>query len=109
WLIADLNRDRTSESRMDGKRVVEVKSRQLIELPVWEDIVAFHRKQSLEAAPENLVTIVEETGLDLELLLSRLGTAMGLSGGNANQCPQTILLRSATPDAVQSPFKHWGK
>lgn len=79
WLIADLNLQNIKESWIDGKRVVELRSRQQIELPVWEDIEQFYRSRSSDAKPENLVTIIEETQIDRELLSNALGTAMGVN------------------------------
>lgn len=79
WLIADLNFQNIKESWIDGKRVVELRSRQQIELPVWADIEEFYRSRSSDAKPDNLVTIVEETQIDRELLSNALGTAMGVN------------------------------
>ncbi|CAN5652390.1 hypothetical protein BH10CYA1_BH10CYA1_15090 [soil metagenome] len=73
WLIADLNKAILKETWMDDKRIVELKSRQQIELPLKEDIEQFYKTKSDHACPENLVTIVEETAMDSELLNSCLG------------------------------------
>lgn len=68
WLIADINLPRIKQNYLDGKRVVEVRSRQLIEIPSMADIVAFNRNFKEEYKPENLITVVIETQLDRELL-----------------------------------------
>lgn len=72
WLIADLNQKITKESFMDGKRIVEVKSRQQIELPLREEIERFYRTRSDNERGENVITIVDETVIDSELLNSSL-------------------------------------
>ena len=73
WLIADINMHRIKETFIDGKRIVEVRSRQLLELPGAKDIDAFCRHRKEEYKPENLVTIVIETQIDRELLNEHLG------------------------------------
>ncbi len=97
WLIADLNRDHISETWIDGKRVVELKSRQQISLPVWDDIVEFYNNRPRDSQPENLVTIVQQTQVDLELLNSRLGVAMGVP------LPATPHMVPAAQSAVAVP------
>jgi hypothetical protein len=77
WLIADLNMSQTKESYVDGKRIVELKVRQRIEIPTWQDIVDFHNRRPENAIPENLVTIVNENAIDTELMNATLGVAMG--------------------------------
>jgi hypothetical protein len=77
WLIADLNIGTTKESYLDGKRIVELKTRQKIDLPVWQDIVEFHKRNNDNAKPENLITIVTEAAVDTELMNATLGLAMG--------------------------------
>lgn len=72
WLIADLNQKIIKESFLDGKRIVEVKSRQQIELPLREDIDRFYKTKSDHERGENIVTIVEDTVIDSELLNSSL-------------------------------------
>jgi hypothetical protein len=74
WLIADLNADQLKETWMDGKRIVELKTRQQLELPVWQEISDFLATRKAEATPNNLVTIVMQSAVDKELLRSNLGT-----------------------------------
>lgn len=73
WLIADINHAILKETWMDGKRIVELKSRQQIELPLKEDIERFYAGRPEHARAENLVTIVEETSVNAELLNNSLG------------------------------------
>ena len=53
---------------MDGKRIIEIKSRQQIELPLWTDIEVFYKNKPSRARPEDLITIVQQTAIDAELL-----------------------------------------
>ncbi len=73
WLIADINLPNIKENYIDGKRIVEVRSRQLIDIPSAEDVAAFDRLYKEEFKPENLITIVIETQVDRELLNEHLG------------------------------------
>lgn len=73
WLIADINLPNIKENYIDGKRIVEVRSRQLIDIPSDEDVAAFDRLYKEEFKPENLITIVIETQVDRELLNEHLG------------------------------------
>ncbi len=73
WLIADINLNRIKETYIDGKRIVEVRSRQTIDIPTADEIIVFMRHRKDEYKAENLVTIVVETQLDRELLNERLG------------------------------------
>jgi hypothetical protein len=68
WLIADLNQSIVKETWMDGKRIIEIKSRQQIELPLWTDIEIFYKNKPSHARPEDLITIVQQTAVDAELL-----------------------------------------
>jgi len=79
WLIADLNRPAIKESFIDGKLVIELRSRQEIMLPVHEDIVSFYEGLTKPIEPDRLVTIVVETMIDKELNDAMLSTAMGLT------------------------------
>lgn len=79
WLIADLNESHLTELWVEDKRVVELKERQRIELPVWQDIVAFHKHSPRGSLnPDNLITIVTENHFDTQLINSTLAPAMGL-------------------------------
>lgn len=80
WLIADLNVDQTTEHRMDGKRIVEVRSRLRLTLPVWQDVLAFYNNRPPESKPENIVTVVVSNEIDREVMHSFLGRVMGLPG-----------------------------
>ncbi|HEY9787716.1 MAG TPA: hypothetical protein V6D17_20175 [Candidatus Obscuribacterales bacterium] len=70
WLIADLNSGKFSETWIDGKRVIEIQSRQKLELPVWQDIAEFHQSKPDNADADNLITVVTESMLDRDLLCS---------------------------------------
>lgn len=77
WLIADLNGDCSKQSWLQDKRIVEFKSRQQIVLPVNSDIDMFYRSRARDEKPENLVTIVEETQVDRELLTEQFVPIIG--------------------------------
>ncbi len=72
WLIADMNITRVKERYVNGKRVIELQSRQQIELPIQEDIDLFKMNKSKEATAEKLITIVQVNQLDKELINSQL-------------------------------------
>lgn len=77
WLIADLNAPFTNEMYEGGKRIVELRVRQKIELPVWQDIVDFHERK-IDFAIENLVTVVTESAVQSELMQAALAPVMGV-------------------------------
>jgi hypothetical protein len=75
WLIADLNRPNTKESIVDDQRIVELRTRQKLILPVLLDIEEFYRQPN-STHRQNLITIVEESHLDRELISAILGPVM---------------------------------
>lgn len=79
WLIADLNAGRVTEHIEDGRRIVELRTRQEIELPLWDEVHHFLRHSAKDFNPENLVTIINETEVDRELLDSFLSTVIGVT------------------------------
>jgi hypothetical protein len=76
WLIVDLNSGSVEQTTMDGKTIVDLKARQVLYLPVWTDIEQFFRRK-VNRNPDDLVTIVNESQIDVELRDSVLGKAMG--------------------------------
>lgn len=78
FLIADLNATQIKECVIDGKRVVELKERQKIELPVWQDILEFRKTAIDSLREEDLITIVTENAIDAELIQATLAPVMGL-------------------------------
>lgn len=73
WLIADINLSRIKESYVDGKRIVEIRSREQIELPTEAEIYDFLQLRSKDCKAEDLITVVIETQIDRELLDEQLG------------------------------------
>jgi hypothetical protein len=68
-LIADLNTKVSDQFILSGNRIIRLKVRQEIQLPVYTDIVNFKKERAstaLYSAP--LVTIVEETEISKEAL-----------------------------------------
>ncbi|HEY9759241.1 MAG TPA: hypothetical protein V6C97_29045 [Oculatellaceae cyanobacterium] len=77
WLILDLNRNSVKQSEVDGRTVVQLVTRQTLMLPVWEpDITNFYANRNEDRSVDNLITIVEETQLDKELMSSILGSVI---------------------------------
>ncbi len=78
WLIADLNSAAIDEHGLDVKRVVELKARQSLELPEAEEVQVF-----LAGIPrdfdidQRLVTIVNDTMINMEVLKQFLGPIIG--------------------------------
>lgn len=68
WLIADLNQGITKQTWVDGQLIVELKTRQQIELPLKEDVERFLKGNRPQTRTENLITIVEHSVVDSELL-----------------------------------------
>jgi hypothetical protein len=77
WLLLDLNRNSVKQTEVDGMTVVQLVTRQKLMLPVWDpDITDFYADRREEKQIENLITIVEETQLDKELMSSILGNVI---------------------------------
>lgn len=68
WLIADLNRAKLKESFDGVKRVVEVGAGEMLELPIWKEIVSFYQRKPGDACAENLITIVSRRNVDKEIV-----------------------------------------
>lgn len=81
YLIADLNVSQIRDSYVEGKRVVELKERQKIELPVWQDILQFKKQGIDHLQPEDLITVVTENAIDTELIHAALAPVMGIGKG----------------------------
>lgn len=80
WLIADLNKGTTKQYLKDGKRIVEVRARETLILPVWEDIVEFCQNMPVDACRKPLITIVRETSSNREILEEHLGNVVSPAG-----------------------------
>lgn len=77
WLIADLNASLLRETYIDNKRIVELHSRQEIELPVYQDIQKFNQARKKTWNAENLITIVVERQIDREAVENVLRKVVG--------------------------------
>lgn len=82
WLIADLNPGKFVERQIDGKRVIEIASRQKLELPVAADIETFKRSRLSHQDAENIVTIVTESQLDSEAIAGTFKSFLGTVHGS---------------------------
>ncbi len=72
WLIADLNRSRLTERLEGKKRIIEIQNGQMIELPVWEDVVEFYQHKPKGISADNLITLVFKRGVDRQKLQEEL-------------------------------------
>lgn len=90
WLIADINRAKISEFYEDGKRIIEMRSRQAIELPLWSEVNDFLRNRSEASKKTEIVCIVSETEVDRELLDSFLSTVIGISAKGEGTLSNTL-------------------
>jgi hypothetical protein len=72
WLIVDLNKNRVTEFWKGATKVVAIANGELVELPVWEDIVEFYQNKPKQAKPDNLLTVVLKRNLDRELIEAAL-------------------------------------
>jgi hypothetical protein len=109
WLIADLNKGKFTDSSVEGKRVIEIQSRQRIELPVASDIEAFRHNRQRHEDAENIITIVTASQLDIELkqasfqqFLGTLQTHMHVPGMAV--LPQLDLITPQKPVRAMAPF-----
>lgn len=102
WLIADLNAGAIKESLLDGKRVLEVAARQVIELPDFRDIQTFRLNKPKDLDVDAIVTIVTENSVDKELLQSYLGRVTGDATKPAKAATAT---QSNPADAAQIAAK----
>ncbi|MBS1997379.1 MAG: hypothetical protein JSS86_13755 [Cyanobacteria bacterium SZAS LIN-2] len=82
-LIADINRHSTRQKFEAGARVVMLYTRQRLSLPVYQDILRFSSTTRLhEAGQIKLITVVENSAVDRELLEHGLGQILGLNSPN---------------------------
>ncbi|MBX9689357.1 MAG: hypothetical protein K2X27_21790, partial [Candidatus Obscuribacterales bacterium] len=78
YLIVDLNPSKIIEHEIDGRRVVEIRSGQKLDLPNSEEIRDFYLKRDSKATePDNLVTIVLENQLHKEHIEEHLKGLLG--------------------------------
>lgn len=77
WLIADLNAHAIDERNFEEKRVIELKSRQLLDLPEGVEVREFLSTLPKEFdINQKLVTLVTETAVNIEILRQFLGRLM---------------------------------
>lgn len=72
-LIADLNAMSITQQSMDGRTIIELRVRQILELPEAEEVSKYLATLSKNYNVEKLVTIVKENNVDVELLRDFLG------------------------------------
>lgn len=103
WLIADMNAANIKEAWIDGRRVVELQARQILELPEAEELVQFTAKQRRDFDPEKLVTVVTQNVVDRELLQAFLGTVSGEVSTDTKSVQGTVRGSTALPGSQQLP------
>lgn len=96
-LIADLNMAAIQEEYLEGKRIIRLKERQQLRLPLLEDINAyFAGKYHKIADKAELVTIVESSQIDDEAVYEHLARILSGADKNIKQVVQTIPGESST-------------
>lgn len=70
YLLADLNRDRTVQYVKDGRRYVETRAREVLKLPLADDLNLFSKvdRDGRPLCAQNLVTVVQESVVDREVV-----------------------------------------
>lgn len=70
YLLADLNRDRTVQYEKDGRRYVETRAREVLKLPLADDLSLFSKvdREGQTLRVENLVTVVQDSVVDREVV-----------------------------------------
>jgi hypothetical protein len=67
---------------LEGKTVVRLRSRQEIVIPVYQDIVDFQKRRTKEMFGSNLITVVEQTQIDREIVDMAIAPMLGLNSKN---------------------------
>lgn len=78
WLIADMNCASTKEEWIEGRRIVELRLRQTLELPSPEEAERFAMQLRKDFNTERLVTVVSDPRVDSDVLNKFLGSVTGL-------------------------------
>jgi hypothetical protein len=92
---------------MDGKRIVQIASRQIIYLPNHEDLEGFYAQDLEWARPENLVTIVTEREFDRQLINMVMTRAMGITLAPTPLKPRPALAAARyTPARAEADFAY---
>ena len=110
WLLADINSANTIEHFEDGKRIVELRSRQEIQLPLPSEITDFFARRAKDQRGEQIVTIVAESQIDKELLNSFLGTVVGAAQSasapeTSVNVPNTVPALALTAELAKPSFQ----
>ncbi len=83
WLILQLNED-LKPAVIEGKTVVQLRSRQEIVIPVYQDIIDFQKTRTKEMCGSNLITVVEQTQIDRELVDMAIAPMLGHNSKNVD-------------------------
>ncbi|MDQ5936162.1 MAG: hypothetical protein QG574_3498 [Cyanobacteriota bacterium erpe_2018_sw_21hr_WHONDRS-SW48-000092_B_bin.40] len=81
WLILQLNEE-LKPVVLEGKTVVRLRSRQEIVIPVYQDIVDFQKRRTKEMCGSYLITVVEQSQIDREIVDMAIAPMLGLNSKN---------------------------
>lgn len=68
FLIAEINRDRTNQYIIEDRTIVEASAKDVMKLPLKEDITEFESRDNRNLDPDKLVTIVSEKAVNKRLI-----------------------------------------
>ncbi|MBA4079414.1 MAG: hypothetical protein C0508_30575, partial [Cyanobacteria bacterium PR.023] len=83
WLILQLNEE-LKPVVIDAKTVVRLRSRQEIVIPVYQDIIDFQKTRTKEMCGSNLITVVEQTQIDREIVDMAIAPMLGHNSKNVD-------------------------
>jgi hypothetical protein len=83
WLILQLNED-LKPIVIEGKTVVPLRSRQEIVIPVYQDIIDFQKTRTKEMCGSNLITVVEQSQIDREIVDIAIAPMLGHNSKNVD-------------------------
>ncbi len=92
WLILQLNEE-LKPKIIEGKTVVRLRSRQEIVIPVYQDIIDFQKTRTKEMCGSNLITVVEQTQIDREIVDMAIAPMLGHNSKNVDPLQSIQLLQ----------------
>ncbi|HEY9783967.1 MAG TPA: hypothetical protein V6D17_01105 [Candidatus Obscuribacterales bacterium] len=106
WLIADINRLTIKETVIEGKRIVELKRNQVIQLPNAHQIIDFYSERKESETADNLVTIIGESKCATEKLAAEFGKIMPAPSNTPPITPASGSLAMRTADRTAAESIH---
>jgi hypothetical protein len=92
WLILQLNEE-LKHVVIDGKTVVRLRSRQEIVIPVYQDIIDFQKTRTKEMCGGNLITVVEQSQIDREIVDMAIAPMLGHNSKNVDPLQAVKLMQ----------------